>query len=391
MTSSASVLAQWRSTITLVGIWGIATWLFESAVLPLPAFGGVTLVDWISLVSSRFVQWFFSGIGMAICVIWAEAHFDVRTIVLIVACYASALPSLPTFVYLPMGCKLGWLSLSPDFFPGIAHVCDSPGKNGMWAYVLWEVLVIAATFTPVYVLGARAARTSNLLGRAEIALRQADETVEQVQLTLLQRQVDPSFLSAVMETLQQRYAVDPRSADRLLDRLVVFLRHLMPVLSHRRSTLDAELNLLCVHAHLHDELESVPARWSIDADLGTMGSTAFPTMLLLPVIEALSRNVSPRPAWQVRACRINDEIFLSIHVATSVQRDTVAALERQIALGLQSVFGDDGIRRVRCIGSEGVSITLVYQPPATEPPPAAAACITRSEPAFERLLPATAQ
>ena len=85
MTSSASVLAQWRSTITLVGIWGIATWLFESAVLPLPAFGGVTLVDWISLVSSRFVQWFFSGIGMAICVIWAERHFDVRTIVLIVA------------------------------------------------------------------------------------------------------------------------------------------------------------------------------------------------------------------------------------------------------------------------------------------------------------------
>ncbi|MDM0066558.1 histidine kinase [Variovorax sp. J31P207] len=352
----------WRRSLYLSAIWGVATWIVEVAVLPISSFGFAT---WLSVASMVFVQWFITGMGMAFCVMWAERHLGSRLIVAAVV-LALGWGVLIAIVLVPAACRLGYLRALGVMFPSLEAPCEAHHIIGTWAYTTWETLLIAATFTPVYVLSVRAARTRSMLGRAELARRQSEKAVEQAQLQMLQRQIDPSFFLHVMEVIQDRYGHDPVAADRLLDRLVALLRSLMPGLRSNSSTLEAECFILRASAHLQDELHPGGGRWAIDLQGEDIRRIPFPPQLLLPMLEELRGSPSPRPAWSVSAHLEGVARRIVIQVKRAAEPSLVRLLEERMLAGLRATWGADAAIHVE-VDASSETTTFTLRSGATPP------------------------
>ncbi|MDM0033509.1 histidine kinase [Variovorax sp. J22P271] len=328
----------WRRYIYLASIWGVATWIVEVAVLPISSFG---LATWWSVALLISLQWFVTGMGMAFFVMWAERYLGSTRLIVAAVVLALGWGVLIAIIAVPAACRAGHLKSLAVLFPGLESPCEAHHIMGTWAYIAWESLVIAATFTPVYVLSARAARTRSMLGRAEIARRQSEKAVEQARLQMLQTQIDPNFLSHVMEVIQDRYGHDPAAADRLLDRLVALLRNLMPGLRSQSSTLEAECAILRASALLQDELHPEPGAWKIDVQGDAIGRIPFPPLLLLPTIEELRGSGPRRPAWSVTA-RLNEGARrIVVQVARVGEPSVARMLEQRLLMGLRAAWGAD--------------------------------------------------
>lgn len=130
----------------------------------------------------------------------------------------------------------------------------------------------------------RAERTRGLLGDAEIACSRSDTVLSQAQLQALRGQVDPDLRLRVMAEVQRRYAGNPGAAERLLDKLVNFLRSAMPGVRSGRSTLAAELALVQSYVALWAELEPLRPGWRLNID-APLPELEFPPLLLLPVLD----------------------------------------------------------------------------------------------------------
>ncbi|MDM0116680.1 histidine kinase [Variovorax sp. J22R133] len=356
----------WRRALYLSAIWGVATWIVEVAVLPISSFG---IANWLLMAAIVFFQWFITGMGMAFCVMWAVRRLGSTRLMVAAITLALGWGVLISIVIVPAACRLGYLRALGAMFPGLEAPCEAHHIMGTWAYATWETLLIAATFTPVYVLSARAARTRGMLGRAEIARRQSEKAVEQAQLQMLQRQVDPKFLLHVMEAIQDRYGHDSLAADRLLDRLVALLRSLMPGLRNDSSTLEAEITILRASAHLQDELHPGAGRWTIDVHGGDAGRIPFPPLLLLPTLEELRGNSLPRPAWSVAARLEGAAPRIVIQVDRAVEPSLARQLEQRMLVGLRAEWGADVAICVE-VGASRETTTFTLQ--ARTVPPAAA-------------------
>lgn len=224
------------------------------------------------------------------------------------------------------------------------------------AFSIWVLLFYGGLFVGLFALLSRAERTRTLLGRAEIARSRGEALLHEAQLATLRGSVDPQLVLRALDAMASRFATDPAGADRLLDRLVGFLRLAMPGVRSGASTLGAEIAIVRSFEQVADELAPQRPRWRCDAD-GSLAELAFPPLLLLPLLERLGT-----PAAIVATRDDRSGARLRIDSATAAPLD--AELLYRLRVGLHALYGD-AIRVDVCPGT--LLIDLPLPPPTAAP------------------------
>jgi len=85
--------------------------------------------------------------------------------------------------------------------------------------------------TAVYVARSRAAARLESLRDIQSMRAHSEQDLAEARLAALQARVDPDYVLAELERIELEYDLDPPEADRLLDRLVLYLRAAIPVSS----------------------------------------------------------------------------------------------------------------------------------------------------------------
>lgn len=214
----------------------------------------------------------FLGFAMLIAASaqWVEGRWPWPAIAALgaVECVALALLQRPGNAAAHQWLGLPTLRLSPMFAAWIAVVSGLP----FFAYCL---------------LVQRSVRVRALLGRAELERTRTAAVVGQARADALEGRVDPALLQRTLLALQAAYAGDRARAEALLDALVDFLRQAMPAIRSGRSTLMGELTLLRRYAALVRLVDGGRSLCDVHAE-APPHDPAFPALLLIPLVEALS-------------------------------------------------------------------------------------------------------
>jgi hypothetical protein len=207
-------------------------------------------------------------------------------------------------------------SLAPDPFVSFENTTLSQSQESRLrtsvVYLGWGLLIYGGLFVCAIALAHRAERTQALLGRSEIARIRSETLFSRAQAMGLQGCVDPAFLLRVLDEMQQRYAVDVASADRLLDRLVAFLRLAMPGVRSGHSTLGAEVLAARSYARLVAELDPGRGAWHCDID-SVLTDMSFPPLLLLPLLDRLGAQQPAGLPLRMKAKSGSSQATLTLH------------------------------------------------------------------------------
>jgi hypothetical protein len=215
--------------------------------------------------------------------------------------------------------------------PASDHLTVSP------IYLAWLQLLYGGLFAGGFALVHRVERTRAALARAELARSQVETLLAQAELANLRGAVDPAFLLRVLDEARARHA-DAARPDRLLERLVDFLRVAMPgIRSGGRSTLGAELAVIASRMWLADELEPQAPRWQCDVE-PALADLPFPPLLLLPIVERLTPPGASGGALAIVASSDERGVTLTL---TGGERggDPPVDLLRRLRIGLQAMHG----------------------------------------------------
>lgn len=181
-----------------------------------------------------------------------------------------------------------------------------------------------------------------LLSKRALLARRVFES----RLAAMQAQVEPQFLFNTLVDIEALYERDPRSASRILDDLITYLRVALPRLRETGaasgSLLSEEMGLVRAY------LEVVAARhggrphtrFVIEPDCA--GARFYP-MLLLPLVQRGVRGTEqgePPPADRVEitAKRVHDDIFIALRVHAAGLCDDHPELQR-VRERLEGLYG----------------------------------------------------
>ncbi len=136
--------------------------------------------------------------------------------------------------------------------------------------------------------------SSNRIADAAAAYADAQRTMAEAKLKLLQAQIEPHMLFNTLANLRTLVEVDPARAQTMLDQLIVYLRGTLAASRAVTTTLEHEF------AHLTAYLELMQVRMAsrlrIAIDLPTaLRPSAIPPMLLQPLVEnAIRHGLEPK-------------------------------------------------------------------------------------------------
>lgn len=317
--------------IVLSGLfWGTIVAALETVRLPLP---DDQVSTFVAALASQLAVWSIVGILLVALLESIGGHLTgparLAGFVLAASLAASALVSA-LFAWGPT-----WVDYaSAGAFPG--------GRDAVGAYLYqaWIVAFYGGLYAWTHLLLAGSERQRARLARTRDARMRSEAALARARLDALRGHVDPAFLRRALCEVEQRYALAPAAGDRLMRRLVAFLRLAMPGIRSGRSTLAAEFALLRAHRELADALS--PRTDGSRLDLPHMSPrTAFPSLLLLPLIEAFSDTSPGRSnTVRVRIRRNQDRIDLML------ERDTPShAIElpdnllARVQVAMSRVFG----------------------------------------------------
>lgn len=265
----------WRRGLLCGLLWGIAVMLIDPLTQP---FGGL---NW------REATWFAAKIGFAnvagglvwsLGAEWTAGHcrklamFALQLPVATVVSLAVAVIPIDRLFMAPSG-----IVRLMRFIPPFDFICHSLWLNG-----------ICGGF---YVLGYhatnRAIRLRQRLTDLRLACGEADMRLREMRLQAYRGQIRPATLLEALGELQLRYSIGGSAGDQLFDRLVDFLRSVMPSLRGGSSTLSAELAIVSTYVTLLNALRHESPRWQLK--ILVPQKDAEPNFIPLRVLASLDR------------------------------------------------------------------------------------------------------
>ena len=177
----------------------------------------------------------------------------------------------------------------------------------------------------------RAATLQDLRMHAAIAGRRA----AMVRLQALQARIDPRFLFETLSAVERDYEDDPALGDRLLERLIAWLRAMLPDLHNAASTLGRELDRAALWLDLQSAVRRKSLTLTIEAD-GVARASRFPSMLVIPLAEAMLAAVPAAATMNMRAERTGSRVTLRIRCEGTGDEPAFQTLRRQ----LTELYGD---------------------------------------------------
>jgi hypothetical protein len=214
------------------------------------------------------------------------------------------------------------------------------GTNALASYLyqMWVIVFYGGLYFFVWTLNHRAERTRQLLAEAQVARMRAETLLGESQLAALREHVDPQFLLQVIAEAERRYTAETASADRLIGRLVSFLRLAMPGVRTGRSTLAAELQLAQAYAALHGDVgTSKKPAWSITA-AETLPDIPLPPLFVAALLDGLSSSTDAQV--RVEASVEGDRVVLRVDPPVHGDWLTPDRAYR-VRVGLSTLYGND--------------------------------------------------
>ncbi|HUN91829.1 MAG TPA: histidine kinase [Burkholderiaceae bacterium] len=255
---------------------------------------------------------------------------------------------------LAIGCPLGYLigARLGDLFIGAPApmLSDVRGKDAAMS----AAITVTMALVGVYFFYSRV-RLAALRIEAEAARRIAAEN----ELRLLQAQLEPHMLFNTLANLRALITLDPPQAQRMLDRLIAFLRATLGASRATTHTLAAEFNR--IEDYLALMAVRMGARLSSVVELpAALADFVVPSLLLQPLVEnAIRHGLEPKVGGgriEVRARRAADRVLLEVS-DTGVGLSP-AATRRDAGIGVRLV-------RERLAVLYGGDATLTLEPAAT--------------------------
>lgn len=154
-------------------------------------------------------------------------------------------------------------------------------------YNIGVLLIYGSPLVWFCMVGRRAARARDVLGRAEIERTRTSAMLNDARLMAMKSRIDPDLLLRAMARVRALYCAERVRAEALLDALVAFLRLAMAGVRGAHSTVDAELALLAAYARLTQGLAPDGMASCRIATETPDCEQSFPAMLLLPLVDRL--------------------------------------------------------------------------------------------------------
>jgi hypothetical protein len=191
------------------------------------------------------------------------------------------------------------------------------------------------------------------LAAAQAAHLESRRRAAQMRLQAVQARVDPQLLFDMLEAVRLCYENDASRAERLLDKLIAFLRAALPRLRSTSSSVTCEAELARAYAQLRALAGAANVDMTLDVSAAAMDAR-FPPGVLLPLVDdALRRRLGPCGLAATRA-RNECRVALALPVCPSN-----AALDRirALLLDLYGVLADLDIET-----SAAGTITMITVP-----------------------------
>jgi hypothetical protein len=205
-------------------------------------------------------------------------------------------------------------------------------------YGLWQLGFWGTVGASLHAVDLRHRRSANALRQGELARLRTERRLAEMQLAAVHAQVEPEFVLATLDTVEQLYTRDIDSADRVLDALIMFLREATPLLRRQMSTVALECRLLETYSRVFGAAQEPADTTSIAVEPAAR-DVAMPPGILVSLAQAIRDDCFTRTAsFAVRARTRGDACELDLaataHLVRRTQalRDFVARAAQRLAL-----------------------------------------------------------
>ncbi len=181
--------------------------------------------------------------------------------------------------------------------------------------LLATTLVFGGAMSAVAFLHRRKSQLEEDLHAAELRKLEAERSVTEARLKMLQAQIEPHFLFNTLANVTALIGTDPSLARRLLDRLNVYLRAALTRTRAGSTTLGDEMDLLRAYLDICRIRMGERLRYAIDVPQPLL-ARPFPPMLLQPLVEnAVKHGLEPKLGdGELRIAASNHDTRLYISV-----------------------------------------------------------------------------
>lgn len=233
------------------------------------------------------------------------------------------------------------------------------------ANMLPDSLLICGFVTAGYRYWRRTVQRVKLLNVAELEGARLTRQTQESRLQAMQACIEPQFLFDTLAEVERLHAADPRTAIRLLDDLIVYLRAALPHLKETTSTVARECQLATAYLNIQRLSRPGMPAFGISIDANAHDAS-MPAMLLLPFLSHVFRNRS-EPDTALAPLRIRAEVddsLLRIIIgagANAFLRDQAGS---ELVVGirdrLRALYGSAARLEIGADGESGSSIQMEF-------------------------------
>lgn len=228
--------------------------------------------------------------------------------------------------------------------------------------MLPDSLVICGFITAGYRYRRRASLRLARLHARELEQAQITRQMVESRLQAMQACIEPQFLFDTLGAVERLHATDPRSAARLIDELINYLRAALPHLRDSASTVAKEAGL--AHAWLNIRRLRDGRGPTFTSDVrGVAADATMPPMLVLPLVDfALGEAAQDeaRCALVLTASIVQSRLRFEVatHGCTRASSPEADARLASVRERLAALYGDDGTLTISTDAPEHLVLTL---------------------------------
>lgn len=229
--------------------------------------------------------------------------------------------------------------------------------------IWWPVVIVGAwriaVLTAAYYFRLRSSADDALLARARLDRALLSRKAVESQLRALQGKVDPNLLFETLDEIEQACEWDPGRADRMLERLIAFLRAALPDTDDEATTVAQEVSLADAFLALaHARNEGVD--YAIECASASRAAAMAPMLLTPLVAQAVSalRDTGGRVSVRVEPAAAGLRITIAAEGAEASavwQRSQDVA---EVGKRLEDLYGDAATLAVGAEGTHNMHIVL---------------------------------
>ena len=169
-------------------------------------------------------------------------------------------------------------------------------KMGLVSYCQWwiHVTTVALLVYGWHVMYRASAASDGELRRATLEMDELAATLANAEMALLEAQIEPHFLFNTLAHVKRDLRHSPKTADEMLDALIVYLERAAPALRREDWTIADELDLVAIYLSILQQRFGERLRFSIDS-AEPWSSLKLPALAVATLVEnAVKHGLGPQ-------------------------------------------------------------------------------------------------